>query len=116
MGIQSSNETKEGTRTTKMIRHFTLSTCGHGTPAIQVQNPTELERMFLRRAVLTQFTDDVFYQKKQDAKPFLQSETKDFIMIEFWGGQANAELFVDWINSQDPEVQKAKEMCARWVE
>lgn len=99
-----------------MIRNFNISTCGHGTPAIQVENPTEVERMFLRRAILTQFTDDVFYQKKQDSKPFLQCETKDFILVEFWGGKLNAMLFVDWLNSEDPEVQKAKQqICADWV-
>lgn len=91
-----------------MIRSFALTTSVHGTPAIQLENPTEAERMFLRRAVLTQFTDDIFYQKKQDASPFLQSESEHFILVEFWG---NAKDFVDWLNSDDPEVEKVKDFC-----
>lgn len=90
-----------------MIRKFDISISVHGTPAIQLENPTEAERWFLRRAVLTQFTDDIFYKKKQDASPFLQSESKNFILVEFWG---NAKDFVDWLNSDDPEVLKAKEL------
>lgn len=48
---------------------------------------------------------------KQDAKPFLQSESKDFIMIEFWGGVPNALKWVEWLNGDNPEVQKAKEIA-----
>lgn len=94
-----------------MIRKFEISRSSHGTPAIQIQNPTEEERSFIKRATLTQMMDDVFYLMKQDAKPFLQSESRDFIMIEFWGGMPNALKWVEWLNGDSPEIQKAKEIA-----
>ena len=90
------------------IRTFKVTICAHGTPAIQVEKPTEAERQFLHRAVMTQFTDDPFYGRKQAAKPFLQCDQKDFILVEFWGSPAD---FVDWLNSDDPVVVKAKQMA-----
>lgn len=95
------------------IRKFEITTSSHGQPAIQLENPTGAERAFLRRAVLTQYTDDVFYTKKQEATPFLQAESKDFMLVEFWKGGVAAQEFVDWLNSDDPEVVKAREF-ARW--
>lgn len=81
-------------------------------PSIQIENPTEAERNFLRRAVLTQMMDDVFYINKQSAKPFLQSDSEKFILIEFWGKKENAQLYVDWLNSDYEEIVKAKFFCA----
>lgn len=96
-----------------MIRQFQITTSGHGMPSIQIENPTEAERNFLRRAVLTQMMDDVFYINKQGAQPFLQSDSENFILIEFWGKKENAQLYVDWLNnSQCEEVVKTKFFCA----
>jgi len=92
------------------MRKFEIVTSAHGMPSIQI-DPTPEERNFLKRAVLSQFTDCIFYQKKQDCSPFVQSDQPGFLLIEFWKGGVEAQKFVDFLNSDHPEVLKAKKFA-----
>lgn len=96
-----------------MIRQFQITTSTwRSVPVLQVNNPTFAERNFLRRAILSQITEDIFYIKKQPAKPFLHKNDEQLLVVEFWGGIENATDFVEWLNSQDPEVVQEKFFCA----
>jgi len=92
-----------------MIRKFEITTSSHGMKSIQI-DPTPAERAFLKRAVMSQSNDDIFYQKKTLCTPFLQSDHDNFILIEFWKPKG-AEEFVNFLNSDHPEVVRAKEIA-----
>lgn len=93
-----------------MIRKFEITTSSHHMKAIQLESPTEAERFFLKRAVMSQMMDDIFYQKKEICSPFLQSDHPNFLLIEFWKPDG-AEEFVDFLNSDHPEVVKSKKFA-----
>lgn len=89
-----------------MIRKFEITTSPHGMKAIQI-DPTPEERTFLKKALMSNMTDCIFCQKKQIASPFLQSDQENFMLIEFWKPEG-AEEFIEFLNSEHPEVLKAK--------
>lgn len=71
-----------------------LSYSYHAMPCIQLENASDVEREFLRMAVLDNFTDSPFYQRKQKVSPFLQTDYDGYLLIEFWGAASIPEIVV----------------------
>lgn len=80
----------------KQEQTFTLGTSCHGMPCIEITNPTEKIRNFLRNAVLENRVNESAYIAKRYSTPFLQSDHDDYILIEFWGKDPTP--FMDWLN------------------
>lgn len=71
----------------------------HNQYCIQVKNPTKELRTFLKWAITDNLWQSDFYQKRQIANPFLQSDHEDYILIEFWSDNLDEILlYVDWLN------------------
>jgi hypothetical protein len=71
-------------------------------PCIQLTDATVEQHWFLKRAVRDNDTRSKFYQKKQDANPFIQGgydKKEGWLLIEFWGPKETIQPYVDWLNS-----------------
>ena len=80
-------------QTTKL--EVTISS--NGLPCIEVRNPTPELRRIIKGAIRTNHMDDPSYKLRQDAGAFLQGDSEDWILVEFW--QKDYQLFVDYLNS-----------------
>ena len=86
---------------------FEVTTTVHDMPGIQIKNPTADQRWFLKRAVTCNHACDPAYRLGYLAQPFLQCDTPDFVMVEFWGRHIGA--FVAWLNLNfEREVAKSR--------
>ncbi|MDO8504884.1 MAG: hypothetical protein Q7S36_03470 [Candidatus Liptonbacteria bacterium] len=65
-------------------------------PCIEIQNPKPEVREIIRKAVLDNFMDSPAYKVSKKAGAFLQGETDDWILVEFW--QEDYQPFVDYLN------------------
>lgn len=68
-------------------------------PQIIQHSATPDQVAFISRAVRAYRTDDIFYQKKQKADPWIEAISIDFLRVDFGGGVAAATEYVDWLNS-----------------
>ena len=92
--ISSSRESKI-VKEIKMRFQVTISI--HNMPSVQLVNPTELERKFIVNTVCCNRMDDERYKLRQRAGAFLQSDSADYVLVEFW--QKDYQPFVDWLNA-----------------
>ena len=95
----------------KVKPRFTLGHSPHGMMCVSVVDPTREERWFWQRALRANHCEDRFYVKRQKARPFLQSDRPDYILIEFWtSDEKMVKEYIDWCNSVfDAEVARAQE-------
>ena len=62
-------------------------------------SPTEEERAYLKMALAGSQMDDPFYQARQKANPFLQSDHPHYVLIEFWTGDREAHMaYIRFLN------------------
>jgi len=93
----SSPESKEVAPTPKL----TLGKSPEGHPAIHVHNPSPQLRNLLRRVMTANMSGDPSYELKAKAHPFLQCDSDEYMMIEFWTNRQNSiKDFVDHLNAE----------------
>lgn len=68
----------------------------NGLRCIEIENPTEEVRNFLRESVLENRIAEPVYIARSLAGAFLQADYDTYILIEFWG--TRPEPFIDWLN------------------
>ena len=77
---------------------FKITTSVHDMKCIQIKNPSNGVRTFLRSIVTCNWIHDDDYKVSKKAGAFLQCDYPDYILIEFWND--GAEYFVDYINEK----------------
>ncbi len=85
---------------------YTLVTTGyggHGLPHMEVVRPTERERGFIQRVIRANHMDDPAYHARRNCQAFLQGDSEDWVLIEFWTDDlAECQRFVDYLNDHYP--------------
>ena len=61
-----------------------LTKSPHGMHCLSIRNPSEDLRWYLKFALGASRIDDPFYINRQSARPFLQCDQKDYVLVEFW--------------------------------
>lgn len=80
------------------IAKLEVSQSPHGMSCIQVENPSARLRDIIRQAIMANHIDDLAYELRTDAGAFLQSDSDDYILVEFW--KPDYQKFVDYLNEQ----------------
>lgn len=76
-------------------------TAGHTQPNVEIQHFHPKVREIIRTAMLDNRLNSLAYQLKQRARAFLQGESDDWLLIEFWNTDPSAHMpFVDYLNEQ----------------
>lgn len=75
---------------------FTVVKGPHGMPSLSLRDPDPEVRTFVRKAVTSQWMDDVRYELRTQAGAFLQCDYENYVLVEFW--QPDYQPFVDWLN------------------
>lgn len=60
-------------------------------------------RAYLNHAMRANRMDDPFYRERQSAHPFLQCDSQDYILIEFWVGEedkTDIEAYVQFLERE----------------
>lgn len=76
-----------------------VTTCCHGTPALQLENASPELHALLRRVVGCNWVNDPAYKVRNDAGAFFQGGsnlTEGWALIEFWRPEG-AQAFVNFI-------------------
>lgn len=61
----------------------------------------QIKKDFLKRCVCDNYTESEYYKAKDKVKPFIQSYTDNFIMVEFWTKDFEAiEKYVNFLNEK----------------
>ena len=63
---------------------FDLTKSQSGMHCLSIRDPSDELRQYLLYALRTNFIESPFYQQRVKAHPFLQCDSKDYILIEFW--------------------------------
>lgn len=80
---------------------LTLGKSPGGLPAVHIDNPSPQLRALLRRVMTANMSGDPSYELRIRAHPFLQCDSDEYMMIEFWTDRQNSiENFVDHINAE----------------
>jgi hypothetical protein len=87
----------------KYMRMFEADITPHGTWGIMISNPTEEERIFLRRIVMSQGIHNDDYKIKNKAGAFIQADDETYVMVEFWI-EAGVDEFIKYVNN--PKVRR----------
>lgn len=67
---------------------------------VSIIDPTPQVRWFLMKAMRANNREDPFYKKSRKAVPFLQCDSRDYMLIEFWTSDTAAiDRYVAWLNS-----------------
>lgn len=85
------------------MRTFEADVTPYGSWGIMIKNPTEEERIFLRRIVMCQDTHDVEYKISKKAGAFMQADDVKYVMVEFWI-EDGVDDFIKYVNN--PEVRR----------
>lgn len=83
---------------------FCVRSSVHGLPSIEVRDPSPALRALLYRALGTLANDPV-YALRTRSGAFLQSDTSDYMLIEFWSPAFSP--FVDWLNQEAARIPKS---------
>jgi hypothetical protein len=68
---------------------------------IEIFNPSSIVRNFIISSVSCNYVNDINYIKKQNVHPFIQSNTDDYILIEFWTDDVKLiKDYIKFLNSQ----------------
>ena len=75
------------------------SPCSDTMICADITNPSESLRQAIYQCIRDNFNDSPVYLLKLDAQPFLQCDSDDYMLIEFWSDdEASQQKFVDAIN------------------
>ena len=75
-----------------------ITTSLHGQNCIEIENPTQKVRQIIKSVLTANHFDDPDYQACQLPRPFLQCDTEDYMLIEFWG--TNVPEFVSYLQEK----------------
>lgn len=81
-------------------RPFQVTTCLHGTPALEINDASKALHAYLSRLMRENRMDHEHYKLRMDAGAFFQggsTEDEGWILIEFWNPD-QAQKFVDYVN------------------
>ena len=82
--------------TREYIPCFVVQKSPNGMNSISIRNPTQKMRLFLRSVVTNNWMESFEYRVRSAAGAFLQSYSKDYVLIEFWKSDFND--FIEFIN------------------
>jgi len=86
-----------------------MSISCHNQFCIQLTNANSLEISYLKRAIMANHIDDIFYKMKQNVHPFLQGidEQSGWILIEFWTNNKKAcQEYICFLNDNSQDYRK----------
>jgi len=73
----------------------------NNTYCFQIENTTPEFQEFIRSEVSRYWGDDEILKLKQEAQPFLQGDSGDWIFVEFWTGDYNKiQKWIDYLNRE----------------
>jgi hypothetical protein len=75
---------------------FRMSTSGHGMTALELRDPDPVVRAFVRKSVTANLTTDLDYQLRVKAGAFLQCDSQQYVLVEFW--QQSYKPFLNYLN------------------
>jgi len=75
---------------------FTLTKSRNNMLCIEIENPTNKVRDFIRNAVMENRIEHPAYIASRNSTPFLQADYPDYLLVEFWG--RNPQPFMDYLN------------------
>jgi hypothetical protein len=75
---------------------FQVSTSGNGMNALELRDPDPAVRAFVRKSVTANLMTDLDYQLRVKAGAFLQCDTQQYVLVEFW--QQDYQPFLDYLN------------------
>lgn len=78
---------------------FELALSNNDMFAIELINPGEEERSFLKSVILNNWTEDTDYKYSKKASPFIQCDSSDYLLIEFWNPRGIDE-FIEYLNNR----------------
>lgn len=88
---------------------FRVSTSGHGMNALELRDPDPAVRAFVRKSVTANLMTDLDYQLRVQAGAFLQCDTGQYVLVEFW--QQDYQPFLDYLNENfGPWVERMHEI------
>lgn len=67
-------------------------------PCIQIENPSQPWRSIIRQAITVNDMNDPAYGLRSEAGAFLQSDSDDYLLVEFW--KPDYQPFVDYLNER----------------
>lgn len=68
--------------------------------AIEIRNPTEYQRNIIREIICNQWISSEEYKLRTTCGAFLQCDSEDYILIEFWSKFEGIQPFIDFINKK----------------
>lgn len=87
-----------------MNERYVLTTCCHGTPALEIENASKELHGFIRRILSCNYMGDYHYELTRRAGAFFQGGSnleEGWLLIEFWK-PSGAQEFIDYININAP--------------
>ena len=74
-----------------------ITTSSNGLPCIEIRDPSPDLKRIIKNALKANHIDDPSYRLRQEAGAFLQGDSEDWILVEFW--QKDYQPFVDYLNN-----------------
>jgi hypothetical protein len=71
----------------------------NSVPVIVLNTATVEQIAFLKRAILSFDSSDIFYTQRQICDPGIAAISEDYVLINFYSDFPEAELYVEWLNS-----------------
>ena len=93
-------------KTEQEFEKFEVKISSNGMPSIQAENPSPEIRNLIHRAINADDLRDPAYEFKHKAGAFLQSDSEDYILVEFW--MPGYQPFVDYLNQELAKLKKVK--------
>jgi hypothetical protein len=72
----------------------------HDQDCVEIINPTKTQRNIIRSVILNQLIESDDYKMRLSARPFLQCDYEEYILVEFWGRSEGIQPFVDYLNKK----------------
>lgn len=100
-----------------MAKFPELSKSPNGMMCISQVDPPKALRWFIKRALLANHCEDPFYQQRQKAHPFLQSDHTDYLLVEFWTDSEKAvKAYLAWLEERfDRECDRHLQMFGEFI-
>jgi hypothetical protein len=80
--------------------HLQLTKSPDDVPCIEMIRAPSRQREIVRSIVMNQWTDSEDYKMKQGAIPFIQCDTDEYVLVEFFGHEPAIQEFVDYLNKK----------------
>lgn len=77
---------------------FQVTTSAQGLPCIEIQHPAPEIKSLIHRVLSANNLGDPAYELKNKAGAFLQSDSQDYLLVEFWTD--GYRPLVDYLNQE----------------